>query len=105
MNLKTIVYSALFIATASTTCAITPRNTVTEELIKPDNAVNRQLAAAPGSLESLPGWYDGKYWSIRADKKHVPAESVEEIWYAMADAPIPGRGQKKKDFLRFCRPA
>ncbi|MBQ4594124.1 MAG: hypothetical protein IJA81_05805 [Akkermansia sp.] len=105
MNLKTIVYSALCIATASTTCAITPRNTVTEELIKPDNAVNRQLAAAPGSLESLPGWYDGKYWSIWADKKHVPAESVEEIWYALADAPIPGSGQKRKDFLRYSRPA
>ena len=105
MNLRPFVCSSLALLASATAHAITPQNSVTEELIKPDNAINRHLAAAPGSLESLPGWYDGKYWSIWAEKKLVPAASVEEIWYALADSPVPGTGQKKTDFLRFCRPA
>jgi hypothetical protein len=105
MNLRPFVCAVLALLASATAHAITPRNSVTEELIKPDNAINRHLAAAPGSLESLPGWYDGKYWSIWAEKKLVPAASVEEIWYALADSPVPGTGQKKTDFLKFCRPA
>lgn len=105
MNLSPFVYSALAVVITATTHAITPRNSVTEELVKPDNAINRHLAAAPDCGEALPGWYEGKYWSIWAEEKPVPAASVEEIWYAMADGPIPETGQKKTDFLRFCRPA
>ena len=105
MNLRPFVCSVLALLASATAHAITPRNTVTKELIKPDNAVNRQLAAAPGSLESLPGWYDGKYWSIWAEKTPIPATSVEEIWYALADEPVPETRQKKTDFLRYCRPA
>ena len=105
MNLRPFVCSALALLTSATAQAITPRNSVTEELIKPDNAINRHLTAAPDSMETLPGWYDGKYWSIWTDKKPVPSESVEEIWYALADAPIPGSRQKETDFLSFSRPA
>ena len=105
MNLRPLVCSVLALLTSATAQAITPRNSVTEELIKPDNAINRHLAAAPGSLESLPGWYDGKYWSIWAEKTPIPATSVEEIWYALADGPVPETRQKKTDFLRYCRPA
>lgn len=105
MNLRPFVCSVLALLTSATAHAITPRNSVTEELIKPDNAINRHLAAAPGSLESLPGWYDGKYWSIWAEKTPIPATSVEEIWYALADEPVPETRQKETDFLRYCRPA
>lgn len=105
MNLRPFVYSAFALVASATTYAITPRNSVTEELVKPDNAINRHLAAAPDFGESLQGWYDGKYWSIWAEKKPVPAASVEEIWYALADTPVAESGQKKTDFLRFCRPA
>ena len=105
MNLKPFVCSLLFAMIAASTHAITPRNSVTEELMKPDNALNRHLAAAPDSGETLKGWYDGKYWNIWAEKKPVPAASVEEIWYAMADSPSPESGHRKTDFFRFCRPA
>lgn len=105
MNLNPFVCSLLVAIVAATTHAITPRNSVTEELIKPDNAINRHLSAAPDVGEALQGWYDGKYRSIWAEKKPVPAASVEEIWYAMADSPVPETGQKKTDILRFFRPA
>ena len=105
MNLNPFVCSLLVAIVAATTHAITPRNSVTEELIKPDNAINRHLTAAPDVGETLQGWYDGKYRSIWAEKKPVPAASVVEIWYAMADSPVPETGQKKTDILRFFRPA
>ena len=105
MKLCPFVCSVLFFLVSATTHAITPRNTVTEELIKPDNAINRRLSAAPDLENPLSGWYDGKYRSIRADKKPVPAVSVEEIWYALADSPVPGTDQNEADIFRFCRPA
>ena len=105
MKLCPFVCSVLFFLVSATTYAITPRNTVTEELIKPDNAINRHLSAAPDIENPLSGWYDGKYRSIRADKKPVPAASVEEIWYALADSPVTETGQNETDIFRFCRPA
>ncbi|MBQ8479176.1 MAG: hypothetical protein IJ503_02180 [Akkermansia sp.] len=54
---------------------------------KPDNEVNRRMAAA----ENFPntGWFDGKYWDIWGSSKPVPAEQPELIWYALCDtAPL-----------------
>ncbi len=70
-------------AACSLSLAIEAKQHVSQCMPKPDNAVNRRLSAA----EDFPntGWYDGKYWSIWADKQPVPAEHPELLWYALCD--------------------
>lgn len=72
---------------ASVAQALEPPQHTSMCMPKPDNEVNRRMAAA----ENFPntGWYDGKYWDIWGDKQPVSAEEPELIWYALSDtAPI-----------------
>ena len=71
------------VVAASVSQAIEPTQHESQRMPKPDNAVNRLMAAA----EAFPntGWYDGKYWAIWGDKQPVPAEHPELIWYALWD--------------------
>ena len=65
--------------------AIEPDDRYTQYMPKPDNAVNLRMAQA----EDFPtrDWYDGKYWDMWGDKRAVPAEQPQLIWYALKDTP------------------
>lgn len=65
--------------------AIEPDGRYTQSMPKPDNAVNLRMAQA----EDFPtrDWYDGKYWDIWGDKRAVPVEQPQLIWYALKDTP------------------
>ena len=71
------------VVAASVLQAIEPTQHESLRMPKPDNVVNRCMAAA----EAFPntGWYDGKYWAIWGDKQPVSAEQPELIWYALWD--------------------
>ena len=79
---NSLMTGGLFVAAAMSQ-AIEPTQHESLRMPKPDNAVNRCMAAA----EAFPntGWYDGKYWAIWGDKQPVSVEHPELIWYALWD--------------------